>query len=355
MTRVLLIKTSSLGDVIHCLPAASDLAREVPGIELDWLVEEGLAEIPHLHGGVARVIPVAVRRWRQAPLSAETRRAVGELRRTLRSAGYDSVIDAQGLIRTAWLGRLAGAPLCGYDIRSIREPLASLWYDHRFPVSVTVHAAERMRRLVAQAMGYQLPAEADYGLAVEPARPAWLPAGRYLIALHATARPDKAWDEARWIALAGRAADAGLTVIAPWGSPAERERSARIAAAVPRAIAPPRLSFAELAGVMAGAAAVVGVDTGLTHLASAVGAPVVALYLASWAEFNGVIGPGFIANLGGPGETPAVEAVWAAMEKALAHGRRTGPWRPQFVEPSPELARRRRFRPSNSRAVVDGR
>ena len=238
------------------------------------------------------------------PFAAATRREKAELRRSLRSAGYDRVIDAQGLIRSAWLGRLAGAPLCGYDIRSIREPLASLWYDRRFPVSVTAHAAERMRRLAAQAMGYAPPPEADYGLTAEAIRPAWLPDGRYFVALHATARPDKAWDEGRWIALARRAAEAGLTVVAPWGSPAERERSERIAAAAPGAIAPPRLSYTELAGVLAGAAAVVGVDTGLTHLASAVGAPVVALYLASWAEFNGVIGPGFIANLGGPGETP---------------------------------------------------
>src|SRR5208282_4651303 len=273
-------------------------------------VEEGLAEIPRLHGGLAAVVPIPMRRWRREPFAARTRTEMAELRRTLRASAYERVIDAQGLIRTAWLGRLAGAPVCGYDLRSIREPLASLWYDRRYPVSVTVHAAERM--------GYELPAEADYGLAAAPLRPDWLPDGPYLIALHATARPDKAWDAANWIALSRLAAAAGLTVVAPWGSPAERDRSERIAAAAPGAVSPPRLNYTELAGVMAGAAAVVGVDTGLTHLASAVGAPVVALYLASWAEFNGVIGPGFIANLGGPGETPAVKAVWAAMEKALA-------------------------------------
>ena len=355
MSRVLLIKTSSLGDVIHCLPAVSDMLAGVPGLRLDWLVEEGLAEIPRLHGDLAGVIPIPMRRWRRAPLAASTRAEMAGLKRDLRAAGYQRVIDAQGLIRTAWLGRLAGAPLSGYDLRSIREPLASVWYDRKFAVSVTVHAAERMRRLAAQAMGYDLPAEADYGLSAAPIRPTWLPEGRYLVALHATARPDKAWDEANWIALTRLAAMAGLTVVAPWGSPAERERSKRIVAAVAGAIAPPRLSYTELAGVIAGAAAVVGVDTGLTHLASAVGAPVVALYLASWAEFNGVIGPGFIANLGGPGETPSVEAVWAQTQKALAHGRRTGPWRMPDAPSAAELGKRRRFRPSNSRAVIQGR
>ena len=355
MTRVLLVKTSSLGDVIHCLPAASDIARCVPGVELDWLVEEQLAEIPRLHGAVANAIPVNMRRWRRDPFGGETRRQISELRQRLRARSYDCVIDAQGLIRTGWLARSAGKPVSGYDRASIREPLASLWYARKFPVSVTLHAAARMRSLAAQAMGYDLPAEADYGLVVGPSRPAWLGEGRYLVALHATARPDKAWAEPNWVELGRRASDRDLTVVLPWGSAKEREAAEEMASVIAGAVVPPKLSFTEIAALMAGAAAVVGVDTGLTHLASAVGAPVVAVYAASWAEFNGVIGPSFIANLGGPGEPPDVEAVWAQTEAALAHGCKTGPWRPAPPDPFADLAKRRRFRPSNSRAVVHRR
>ncbi|MGH6955959.1 MAG: lipopolysaccharide heptosyltransferase I, partial [Caulobacteraceae bacterium] len=253
-------------------------------------------------------------------------------------------IDAQGLIRSAALARLAAGPHCGYDSRSVREPPASLFYDRRFPASVTLHAAERMRRLAAQALDYETPEEIDYGLRVEPRRPAWLQDGRYLVCLHATARPDKAWAEERWIELAVRAAGEGLAVVLPWGSEAEQSAAGRIAAGSGGVVAP-KLGFADLAGLLAGAAAVVGVDTGLTHLASAVGAPVVAIYAASWAEFNGVIGSGFVANLGGPDAPPDAEAVWAETLKATASGASAGPWLADLTDPAPHLAGRRRFRP----------
>jgi heptosyltransferase-1 len=354
LTRVLLIKTSSLGDVINALPAVSDMRRRVPGLTLDWVVEEQLSEIPRLHPAVTSVIPVRMRQWRSQPLAGETWSGLAALRRRLSEAPYDRVIDAQGLIRTSWLGRLARGPYCGYDLASIREPLACLFYDRRFSVGVTLHAAERMRRLTAQAMGYPAPSEVEFGLAVEPWRPAWLGEGRYLVMLHATARPGKAWASENWIELGRRAAGEGLTVVTPWGSEPERARAEAVAAAVPGALVAPAMRLSELAALMAGAAAVVGVDTGLAHLASAVGAPVVALYLASWSEFNGVIGPGFIANLGEPGAPPTVETVWAKTREAMAFGRREGSW-PAPLEPHPDLAKRRRFRPSNSGAVVHRR
>jgi heptosyltransferase-1 len=204
-------------------------------------------------------------------------------------------------------------------------------------------------------MGYAPPAEIDYGIEVDTERPAWLIADRYIVGLHATARRDKAWAETSWEALAARADAAGLALVLPWGSERERQRSKKIAAASPRSIEPPRLGFRDMAQLQAGAAAVVGVDTGLTHLASAVGAPVVAIYAASWSEFNGVIGPAFIANLGGPGTPPGVDEVWEQTQAAVASGRKAGAWRADAGEPAPELAGRRRFRPSNARAVVHRR
>ena len=352
MTRVLLIKTSSLGDVIHCLPAVSDMARATPALELDWLIEAPLAEIAGLHRAVSRVIPTRQRAWRTAPFAAETRREFGAMRAAIARARYDRVIDAQGLIRTAVLSRFAPGPHCGYDVRSVREPPASFFYDRRFKVSVTLHAVERMRSLCAQALGYALPTELDYGMGIDWARPAWLPSGRYLVGLHATARQDKTWAEDAWIELARRAAGRGLALVLPWGDDAERARAERIAAAAPGAIAPPRLSFRELAALFAAADAVAGVDTGLTHLASAVGAPVVAIYTASWSEFNGVMGPAFVANLGGPGDPPRVDEVWETLKRAIQSGRRTGSWRPAPDEAPANLGGRRRFRPAGARAAA---
>jgi heptosyltransferase-1 len=358
LTRVLLIKTSSLGDVIHCLPAISDMARNVEDLSLDWVIEQSLCEIAGLHPAVTAIVPVQLRHWRKHPLARETRHAFGAFRRRIAERPYDRIIDAQGLIRSALLARLAKGPHCGYDRSSVREPPASLFYDRRFPASVTLHAAERMRRLAAQAMGYDLPTQLDYGVRVAGERPQWLGEGLYLVGLHASARDDKTWDEACWLELARRAAAAGLTLVLPWGDEAERVRSERIASAGQGAV-PPRLGYGQMAALMAGAAAVVGVDTGLTHLASAVGAPVVAIYAASWAEFNGVIGAGFVANLGGPGAAPGVDEVWTQLELALSRGRTEGGWRADLAVPAPELAGRRRFRPppsaSNPRAVVQRR
>ena len=355
MTRVLLIKTSSLGDVIHCLPAVSDMARATPDLVLDWVIEEQLAEIARLHPAVDRPIPVRLRSWRRRPLESDTWTEFGAFRHAISQKRYDRVIDAQGLIRSALLARFAAGPHCGYDRKSVREPPASLFYDRKFAASVTIHAAERMRRLAAQAMGYEMPAELDYGLRIAGARPQWLGGRPYLVALHATARPDKTWSEDAWRDLVGRAAAAGLDVVLPWGSEPEGQRSKRIAAAAPGAIVPPLLGFADMASLLAGAAAVVGVDTGLTHLASAVGAPVVAIYAASWSEFNGVMGPGFVANLGGPGAPPGVDEVWLQTQAAVKSGRKQGAWRAEAADPAPELAGRRRFRPSNARAVVHRR
>lgn len=355
MTRVLLIKSSSLGDVIHCLPAVSDLSRQIPDLSLDWVIEDSLADVARLHPAVTQVVPVRLRYWRRHLLAADTWREFGAFRSRVGAVRYDRIIDAQGLIRSAMLARLAKGVHCGYDADSVREPPASLFYDRKFEAGVTLHAVERMRRLVGQAMGYDVPAELDYGIRTAGVRPQWLSDRPYLVGLHATARADKTWAEDHWVELAGRAAAKGLSIVLPWGSEPERQRAQRIAAVSPMAVVPPALGFADLAALLAGAAAVVGVDTGLTHLASAVGAPVVAIYAASWSEFNGVMGPGFVANLGGPGTPPSVNEVWAQTLAAIKSGRKDGAWRAEAADPAPDLAGRRRFRPSNARAVVHRR
>jgi len=275
--RVLLIKTSSLGDVVHTLPALSDAQRAIPGIQFDWVVEEGFAEIPAWHPAVAQVIPVAIRRWRKNLL--QTLRS-GEWRRfkaRLRETRYDLVIDAQGLLKSAWLTRYVKAPVAGLDRDSAREPLASRFYDRRYAVPRDQHALERVRQLFAQALGYALPQGiGDYGLdRAQLASPGEEP---YLLFLHGTTWPSKHWPEAYWRELAERMSAFGWAIRLPWGNTEEKARAERIAEGVAGASVLPRLNLGGVAKVVAGARACVAVDTGLGHLAAALDVPSISLY-----------------------------------------------------------------------------
>ncbi len=275
--KVLLVKTSSLGDVVHTLPALTDAQRAIPGIRFDWVVEEGFAEIPAWHPAVAQVIPVAIRRWRKHPL--QTLRS-GEWRRfkaRLREGQYDLVIDAQGLLKSAWLTRYVKAPVAGLDRESAREPLAARFYDRRYAVPRDQHALERVRQLFAQALGYPLPdGFADYGLdRAQMAAPSEQP---YLLFLHGTTWPSKHWPEAYWRELAERMSDFGWAIRLPWGNAEEKARAERIASGVANAAVLPKLNLAGIARVIAGARACVAVDTGLGHLAAALDVPSISLY-----------------------------------------------------------------------------
>jgi heptosyltransferase-1 len=275
--RVLLVKTSSLGDVIHTLPALTDAQRAIPGIQFDWVVEEGFAEIPAWHPAVAQVIPLAIRRWRKHPLrtlrSGEWRRFKARLRET----HYDLVIDAQGLLKSAWLTRYVKAPVAGFDRDSIREPLASRFYDRCYAVPRDQHALERVRQLFAQALGYSIPEMiADYGLdRGQLATPGEQP---YLLVLHGTTWPSKHWPEAYWRQLAERMSEFGWAIRLPWGNAEEKARAERIAQGLPSASVLPRLNLGGVAKVVAGARACVAVDTGLGHLAAALDVPSISLY-----------------------------------------------------------------------------
>ncbi|MBA1276614.1 MULTISPECIES: lipopolysaccharide heptosyltransferase I [Pseudomonadaceae] len=275
--RVLLIKTSSLGDVVHTLPAVTDAQRAVPGIQFDWVVEEGFAEIPAWHPAVAQVIPVAIRRWRKQPL--QTLRS-GEWRRfkaRLREARYDLVIDAQGLLKSAWMTRYVKAPIAGLDRDSAREPLASRFYDRRYAVPRDQHALERVRQLFAQSLGYPVPETiADYGLdRNQLATPGEAP---YLLFLHGTTWPSKHWPEQYWRELAERMSEFGWAIRLPWGNADEKARAERIADGLAGVSVLPRLNLGGIAKVVAGARACVAVDTGLGHLAAALDVPSISLY-----------------------------------------------------------------------------
>jgi heptosyltransferase I len=301
MTTILFVKTSSLGDVVHNCPAVSDAARAFPGAAIDWVVEAPFAGIAALHPAVRRVIPVAIRRWRGVWWKPSTWAEIGAWRRALRGERYDAVIDTQSLFKSALISACALGRRHGLDRASAREALAPLFYDVRHPVARGQHAVERNRQLAAQALGYRAHDPADYGLRAPQGKNA-----SYAVLLTMTSRDDKLWPEERWIALAR-----GLRTptMLPWGSDAERERAQRIARAVGGTALPRRLGIDELASLFTGAAAVVGLDSGLTHLAAALGVPTVGIYCGSDPALTGLYGAPRAKNVGSAGRPPEVAEV----------------------------------------------
>jgi heptosyltransferase-1 len=312
MANVLFIKTSSLGDVIHHMPAIVEARRCRPGAHFAWVVEEAFAPLLRLHPAVDEVLPVASRRWRHALLRPATWREARAFRQAVRARAYDEVIDTQGLLRTAVISGLARGRRHGYDAVSIREPLASRFYDVRHRVPRDLHAIERNRILTGLALGYAPDGAIDFGL--DRGMLARADRAPCAILLHATARDPKQWPEERWIAFGRTLAARGLETQLPWGTEVERQRSERIAAAIPGARVLDRAPLDELARRIAAAKVVVGVDTGLLHLAAALGVPLVGIFVGSEPGLTGPKGQGPIAIVGGKGALPDVDEVRAALD-----------------------------------------
>ncbi len=314
MPRILLVKTSSLGDVVHNLPVVSDIRRHLPHAEVDWVVEEAFAAIPRMHPAVRRVMPVALRRWRRDALSTNTRLEMGAFLGKLRECEYDAILDTQGLLKSAVIARAARGICYGLDWRSSREPLRFL-YDRTFRVPWGQHAVVRNRSLAAQALGYTLPAEIDYGVSQQQRTLPCLPNKLYAVLLHATSADHKLWPESHWIELCKYMFLNDILCILPWGNDAEHSRSVRLAAANPGAVVPPALALEDLAALFAGAQGVVGVDTGLTHLAAALNVPTLGIYCATDPAATGIHGCPRAMNLGGIGASPAVAEVIDAWKR----------------------------------------
>jgi len=287
---VLIIKISSLGDVIHTLPALSDVHQQNPAIQFDWVVEEAFAEIPTWHPTVRRVIPVALRRWRKKPLTAWRDGSWKRFKQAMQQDPYTAVIDAQGLIKSAWLGYQVRGERHGLDWRSCREPLASLSYHHRYSIPKQQHAVERIRQLFAAVFAYSVPnTPPNYGIKQNFSDKAQLPTPT-LVFLHGTTWSTKHWYEAYWKKLADYAVHAGFQVVLPWGSSVEQLRAQRIAATHQHITVLPKSNLQALANVLANATAVVGVDTGLAHLAAALDTPSITLYGATQPAWTGTYG-----------------------------------------------------------------
>ncbi|MGH8456475.1 MAG: lipopolysaccharide heptosyltransferase I [Stenotrophobium sp.] len=289
--RVLIVKTSSLGDLVHTLPALTDARRVYADVTFDWLAEKSFAEIPAWHPAVDRVITCETRRWRKNLWQTRRSGEWAQFKAQLRERDYYLVLDAQGLFKSAVLASQARGPLAGPGWAGARDRIAPLFYGRRLAVPRVrdAHAVERVRALFAQALGYAKPDTApDFGLDRAHFPVAELPRP-YLVFLHATTWPTKCWPENHWQELGRALHKRGFAIVLPWGNEAERATATRIAAEF-GGIVLPKMRLTELAGVLAHARAVVGVDTGLAHVAAVVATPSITLYGPTLPGLTGTVG-----------------------------------------------------------------
>ena len=317
---VLVVRPSSLGDIVYSLALASDIRRARPGMAIDWVSERAFAPLVGLCPDVRRVIPYGLRAWRRAPLAAATWRDIAAFWTGLRRTRYAAVLDLQEQVKGALIARLARGVSHGFDHASIREPLATLADDVHHAVPRDLHFLARCRCLAGAALGYAVNEAPRWNLR-PPAMAADLPQRDYAVLLHATSRDDKLWNEACWREVLAANEQAGLASVLPWGSPAEQARSHRLAEGCAHALVPRWLSLPEVAALLARACVVIGVDTGLTHLAAALSTPTVALFTATAPAQAGVAAAGAHArDVGDAGSPPTPAAVLAAVRSVLHSG-----------------------------------
>ncbi|WP_449181061.1 lipopolysaccharide heptosyltransferase I [Trinickia sp. YCB016] len=323
--KILIVRVSSLGDVVHNMPVIADIRRRYPDAQIDWLVEESFAGLVELVDGVRRAIPFSLRRWRKRLTSFENWREIRTFKRSLAAEKYDLVIDCQGLIKTAWVASWARGPLVGLGNRTDGagyEWPVRFFYDKRVPIEPRTHVVERTRQLVAAALGEPKPQptdDIDFGLDTRRAAIAVNALGLnlpvpYVVFVHATSRADKQWPDAAWIELGQSLVRRGASLVLPWGSDGERATSERLAKEFgDAAIVPPRLSLPAVVGLIDSAAATVGVDTGLVHIAAALKRPTVELYNFATAWRTGGYWSPNVVNLGTAGQPPTLQQVKSAL------------------------------------------
>ncbi|HYA66661.1 MAG TPA: lipopolysaccharide heptosyltransferase I [Burkholderiaceae bacterium] len=311
---MLIVKISSMGDVVHALPMVSDIARAFPNARIDWVIEEGFADIPRLHPAVARVFPVALRRWRRHPLSSGSWRQMLEARRALRKTRYHTIIDCQGLLKSAIVAWSARGPVTGFAPGVVREPAAALLYRRRVFVDPRLHAVDRIRRLGAAALDYAVENPERFCLRLPQAEPA-PEAPAFALLLANASRASKLWPDQHWLMLEQALARRGLVSLLAWGNQQEHEISALRAAQMRSARVLPKSSITQIALLAAQARVVVGLDTGLTHLAAAIGAPTVGIFCDYDTTLVGLRGGEKAVSLGGVAQVPSVEQVCAAVDR----------------------------------------
>ena len=325
--KILLIRVSSLGDVLHNMPVVADILRHCPGAHIDWVVEEAYVELVKLHPGVHRIIPFALRRWRRGLRSSQTRTTTWAEMRAFKTAlqaeQYDVILDTQGLLKTGLIMGLAHGKLkvglANGTEGSGYEALSRVFHDRSVPVDRRTHAVARGRIVAASALGYSVTAPPDFGLIAPDLQPAWLPDHPYAVFFHGTARDAKKWGMDQWVAAGKHVNQCGYPVLLAWGNQLEFDEATRLAQQLAKAQVLPRLSMMEALVLAQRAALVVGVDTGLTHIAAAFYRPVIEIYADSprwktegnWSDR--------IINLGDQGHPPESSEVISGIDTLLIH------------------------------------
>jgi len=298
--KVLIIKTSSLGDIIHTLPALTDAKKILGEIQFDWVVEESFAEIPDWHPAVRTVIPVAIRRWRHNILKTFQSGEWQQFKQQLQQQQYDAVIDAQGLLKSAWITRLAHGKIYGLDKTSARESMASFFYQQPQVIDKNQHAVERVRQLFAKSLNYSLiDLPLDYGIkeGIRQNLPTQtndnISQSKRILFLHGTTWSTKHWPEVYWCELAHQLTDQADKVILPWGNETEYQRALSIknyCRQSAQVIILEKMTLNELVKTIIQMDAVIAVDTGLAHLCAALDIPTIALYGSTSPGLTGTYG-----------------------------------------------------------------
>lgn len=323
MKKLLLVKTSSMGDLIHTFPALTDLSQHRPDeYEITWLVEESFVDIAKMHPMTKEVIVIGSRRWKKNLFSPQTWREFGTFKQAVRNQPWDLIIDCQGLFKSAMMTKLAAQkgtiPTYSYSKESIRDPFAARFYDHGFSVPKGLTAIERNRQLFSKIFNYTPAPLADFGIQHWHETSQLTPDQPFAALIHGTSAENKEWPEEKWVEIGQWLAEKGLISILFWGNPREQARAERIAKAIPKAIVMPKVSLQEAGLILSKATLIIAVDTGLAHLANTQDRPVIGLFLGSHANYAGVIptqhNPHAI-NLGGKGENPSVSEVIAAINQ----------------------------------------
>lgn len=288
--KVLIVKMSSMGDVIHTFPAITEALHFRPDIEFHWVVEKSFVDLVSLHPGVKKIIPIELRKWRKPWWKFFFKQEWLDFRRGLRGVKYDVILDTQGALKSVFVARNARGPVYGYDRCSIRESIASFFYHYTCVIDPGQHVIHRARQLFGDALGYDTPQVVpNYGL--DRSRLATSSVGtKKIILLHGTTWVNKHYPESYWMEMAELFVGAGFHIQLLWGNDVEHERALRLAEVDPSIEVMPRLSLLEAAKVVAAADAAVAVDTGLGHLAAALGVPMVFLYGPTEPDFAGGLG-----------------------------------------------------------------
>ncbi len=322
--KILIVKLSSLGDVVHAMPALQDMRMALPRARIDWVVEQAFAPLVRRCEGVQAVIGCELRRWRKSPLGARTRSEWRAFRDELRSEAYDAVIDLQGLTKSALVARVARVGEGGkrFALANRTEgssyEAATRWVaDVAIPIEPRVHAVARSRELCARALGYAVPDALGFGLKAGGEE-----ASRCVAFVHGTSREDKCWPEAHWLELGRRMIAQGHVLGLPHGNDLERERGERLARALgDGAEVWPRLDLGQLTDRLTACSGAIGVDSGLSHIAVALGLPHVQIYNFDTAWRTGPVppssGPERQLPVYSP-QGPSVDAVWRAWRQVAA-------------------------------------